>query len=218
MKPVILIVVGCLMASLLVLARAQEPVTPSTEDYLTELQKHLKSVKTVQADFEQEKKLAIFNRTMMIRGEMALDRPKRMMWHVREPVRYSILMEGDTVRQWDEDTDRVQTLHLGDKPTLKAVFSQFRAWFLGDYQAIAQAYDVVIVDREPPCLRFSPKPESAMAEMVKQVRMTISKDRLSIETIVIEEKGDDTTTIRFLNTRLNQPIQEEVWEIPPHGR
>lgn len=218
MRPVILIVVGCLMANLFVLARALEPVTPSTKDFLTKLQTHLQSVKTVQADFEQKKKLAIFNRTMVIRGTMALDRPQRMIWHVREPVRYSILMEGDTVRQWDEDTNRVVTLQVGDKPMLKAVFAQFRAWFLGDYHALAQAYDVVIVDRDPPCLRFSPKPESAMAEMVKQVQITISKDRLSIETIVIEEKGDDTTTIRFLNTRLNQPIQEEVWEIPPHGR
>jgi len=218
MKPAILIVVGCLIASFLAMAKAPESVAPSTEDYLTELQKHLESVKTVQADFEQEKKLAVFNRTMMIRGEMALDRPKRMMWHVREPVRYSILMEGNTVRQWDEDTNRVQTLHVEDTPTLKVVFSQFRAWFLGDYHAIAQAYDVVIVDREPPCLRFSPKPDSAMAEMVKQVQMTMSKNRLSIETIAIEEEGGDKTTIRFLNTRLNQPIQDEVWEIPPHGR
>jgi len=218
MKPRILITVGCLTASLLVPVNAQEPVTPSTSDYLAELQKHLESVKTVRADFEQEKKLAIFNRTMMIRGETALERPQRMMWHVREPVRYSILMEGDTVRQWDEDTNRVQTLHLGDNPAMKAVFSQFRAWFLGDYHAIAEAYDVVIVDRQPPRLRFSPKPGTAMAEMVKQIQLTMSKDRRSIEKIVIEEKGDDTTTIRFLNTRLNEPIKEEVWEIPPHGR
>jgi len=216
MKPAILMVVGCLMASLL--AKAQERVAPSTEDFLTELQKHLESVKTVQAEFEQEKKLAVFNRTMMIRGEMALDRPKRMMWHVREPVRYSILMEGDTVRQWDEDTDRVQTLHVRDNPALKAVFSQFQAWFLGDYHALAQAYDVVIVDREPPSLRFSPKPDSAVQEMVKQVQITMSRDRLSIERIVIEEHGGDSTTIRFLNIRLNQPIRNEAWDIPPHGR
>ncbi len=218
MKPVNLITVGCLTASLLVMARAQVPVTPSTEDYLTELQKHFESVKTIQADFEQEKKLAIFNSTMKIRGEMALERPKRMMWHVSAPVRYSMLMEGDTVRQWDEDTNRVQKLHLGDNPTFKAVFSQFRAWFLGDFHAIAKAYDVVVVDREPPCLRFSPKPGSAMAEMIEQIQITLSKDRLSIEKIVIEQEGDETTTIRFLNTRLNQPIQKEVWEIPPHGR
>lgn len=218
MKPAILMMVGCLMASLLVMVKAQEPVAPSTEDYMMELQKHLESVTTVQADFEQEKKLAVFNRSMMIRGEMALDRPKRMMWHVREPVRYCILMEGDTVRQWDEDTDRVQTLHVRDNPTLRAVFSQFQAWFLGDYRTIAQTYDVVIVDREPPCLRFSPKPDSAMPEMVKQVQMTMTKDRRSIRTIMIDEKGGDSTTIRFLNIRLNQSIPKEAWEIPPHGR
>lgn len=218
MKTTILNVMGCLMAGLLVMAQAQEPIAPSTEDYLAGLQKHLESVKTVQADFEQEKKLAVFNRIMMIRGEMALDRPRRMMWRVHEPVRYSILMEGGTVRQWDEDTNRVQTLHVEDNSTLKAVFSQFQAWFLGDYHAIAKAYDVVIVDREPPCLRFSPKPDSAMAEMVKQVQMTMSKDRLSMETIVIEEKGGDSTTIRFRTIRLNQPIPDEVWEIPPRGR
>lgn len=209
---------SCLLAGLASPALAQQPVAPSDTEYLTELQQHLREVKTVRADFEQEKKLAIFDRTMEIKGEMALERPKRMVWHVRAPVRYSILMQDDTVRQWDEDTDRVQTLHLAKNPALKAVFSQFRAWFLGDYQSIEQAYDVVIVKREPPCLRFAPKPDSAMADMVERIQMTMSKDRRSIDNIVIEEKGDDTTTIRFLNTQLNQAIRQDVWEIPPHGR
>ena len=153
MKPKILIGVGCLIVSLLIVANAGEPVVPSIEEYLKELQTHLESVKTIHADFEQEKKLVVFNHSMIIRGEMALHRPKRMIWHVHEPVRYSILMEGDTVRQWDEDTNRVQTLRVKDNPALKAVFSQFQAWFMGDYLAIAATYDVVIVNRDPPCLR-----------------------------------------------------------------
>jgi len=207
------------------LAYAQSPIatsaptTRASDEVLSRIQRQLASVKTVQSDFIQEKKLTVFNRTMTIRGQLALQRPTRLLWTVSDPVKYAIRVEGDEVCQWDEDTNRVQVIHIGGDPTFRAIFEQFQAWFMGNYSSVSQSYDVVVQsDRPPVSLSFTPKPGSAMAKIVQGVDLTFGSEESYISTLVVHEAGGDTTNIRFLNTQLNQPIKDEAWEIPPRAR
>lgn len=205
---------------------ASEPATrPSTalppgqsEELLRSLRQKLEAVTSVQADFVQEKNLSIFARTLIIRGHFAVDRPKKLIWHVAEPVKYSIRVEGDEVRFWDEDTDHVQTIRIGPNHSFRAAFEQFQGWFLGDYRTLENSYDVTVESADPITVSFQPRVNSPMAKIIKRVEATFQSDKAYLQSIVIREGGGDTTTIRFTNTRLNQPISPEIWEIPPHAR
>jgi outer membrane lipoprotein-sorting protein len=199
-------------------ALADGPTSRPSDELLQHLQQQLSTVETVQADFVQVKNLSMLNHTMTIKGHFALQKPNRLMWLVREPVRYAIRIQGDEIKQWDEDTNQVQTTHLGGDPAFAAITEQIQAWFLGDYKVLAQSYDVELIGENPLSLGFVPKGDTMVAKVLKRVDLTFGKSELYIDKMVVHEASGDTTTLQYLNAELNKPIDEKTWEMPPHER
>jgi hypothetical protein len=178
----------------------------------------LKFITSVQADFVEKKNLAMLDHTLTISGHMALEKPDRMIWVVSRPVGYAIRIRGDEVSQWDEDTNRVDVIHLGGDPTFKAVSEQMQAWFLGDYKVLGDSYDVFVNSERPLSLRFVPRGDTMVAKLLKDVDVTFSSDERYINAMVVREAGGDTTALSFSQTRVNEPVATATWEMPPHER
>jgi outer membrane lipoprotein-sorting protein len=199
-------------------ASTQPAIPPAeAEPILKDLRAKLETVKTIQANFVQEKDLAVFKHKLVIRGHFAVERPKRLAWHVASPVKYSVSVSGDDVRFWDEDTNKPQTITIGPKHSFRAAFEQFQGWFIGDYRSLEDSYDVVLQSKDPLVVHFAPKPTSPMVKIIKGVEVTFRADRLALESFVFHEGGGDTTTIRFTDTQINKPVPESVWEVPPES-
>jgi outer membrane lipoprotein-sorting protein len=190
--------------------------TRISPELLQRVQRDLGKVKTVEADFVQEKHLAVLDHVLMISGHFAIQKPDRLIWIVREPVRYAIRIEGEEVRQWDQDTKRVDVIHLGGDPTFKAVSDQIRAWFLGDYEELAGNYDVNVLSENPLSLAFIPKAATMVAKVLEQVQVTFAPDLQYVDKMVIDEVGGDRTSVEFIHTQVNRPIAQDVWRIPPN--
>jgi len=202
-------------------APATEPSGPTTQgtiDLLQGIQDKLQTVRTVEADFVETKLLALLNHKLTIRGHLALQRPDRLIWIVRQPVRYAIRIDGDEVRQWDEDTNRVDVIHLGGDPTFKAVSYQMKSWFLGNYKALGDSYNVYVNTRRPVSLQFQPKSGSMVAGMLTRIDLTFQEDTHYVDSMSVEESSGDTTSVQFVNAQVNQPIADETWEMPPHEK
>lgn len=181
------------------------------------VQQHLKGITSVEADFVETKKLAMLDHTLTISGHMALEKPDRLIWIVRDPVKYAIRIIGDEVSQWDEDTNKVDVVHLGGDPTFKAITQQMQAWFLGDYKALGDSYDVYVNSNQPLSLGFIPSGTTMLSKLIKRIDLTFSADENYIQTMAISETGGDVTTLTFSATRVNQPISDQIWEMPPHA-
>jgi len=199
-------------------AGSQPAATRVSPELVKHIQHQLQGVTTVEADFIELKNLAVLNHTLIIRGHMALEKPGRFIWIVSEPVRYAIRLEDDEVRQWDEDTDRVDVIRLGGDPTYKAISEQMQAWFLGNYGALAKDYEVDVLSENPLSLRFSPQADSVVAKFMQQIVLTFAPDQRYIEKMVVNETGGDTTTLEFVHTQLNQPVKDDIWRMPPNER
>ncbi len=195
-----------------------QPARPASKELLEKVQKGLSTVNSVEADFVQEKELSMLKHKLVIKGHFAMEKPDHVVWNVVSPVKYAIAVKGDQVTQWDEDTNKVQVIHLGGDPTFKAISEQISAWFLGDYQKIAEQYDVSVQRDEPLTLSFSPKEGSMVAKMMKNVSVTFGKEGKYIDTMVIREAAGSVTTLHYLDAKINQPIAKTTWEIPPHVR
>jgi outer membrane lipoprotein-sorting protein len=194
------------------------PTTRASMDVIAHIQKQLHGITSVESDFVEHKNLAMLNHTLTISGHIGLAKPDRLIWIVREPVKYAIRIEGDEVRQWDEDTNHVDVIHLGGDPTFRAVSEQIQAWFLGDYKVLGDSYDVYLTQAQPVALAFIPNVQSMVSKLIKRIDVTFNPDETYIDTMVLRETGGDVTTIHFINTRVNQPIPEGAWEMPPNER
>ena len=196
--------------------QSNAPATRASIDVIEGVQNHLKFITSVQADFLEKKNLAMLDHTLTISGQMAMEKPDRLIWIVRQPVGYAIRIRGDEVCQWDEDTKHVDVIHLGGDPTFKAVSEQMQAWFLGNYKVLGDSYDAFLIAKQPLSLRFVPRGDTMVAKLLKDVEVTFSSDERYISKMVVREAGGDTTTLSFSHTRVNEPVAAQTWEMPPH--
>jgi outer membrane lipoprotein carrier protein len=206
-----LIILLCAMAN----AQTTQPATRASIETIERVQHQLKDVTSVETDFVEKKNLAMLNHTLTIRGHLALQKPDRLIWIVNEPVRYAVRIIGDEVRQWDEDTNHVEVIHIGGDPTFKAISQQMQAWFLGNYKELGDSYDVLLLSNDPLSLSFVPKSSQMVAKIITSVDLKFDRDITYIDTMVIRETGGDTTEIHFVNPKVNQSIAQSVWEMPP---
>jgi len=56
----------------------------SVEDVLSRLEVKMSDIKTLQTGFVQEKNLAIFDRKIILKGKIFLQKPNLFAWHTKE--------------------------------------------------------------------------------------------------------------------------------------
>ena len=186
---------------------------------LAELQKSLAGATNVQSEFVQTKHLSLLQQTVVIKGRLAVQQPDRLSWQVLDPIHYTLVIDGSTLRQWDEESGKVQTMSLAGNPVFKVVVTQLRAWFSGQFDLLTQDF---IVEAEAasalPRLIFTPREGSFACKVIRRVVLTFREDKRYIQDMTIEELSGDRTGMMFTNTLLNAAVDPGVWEVKPHGR
>ncbi len=187
------------------------------EDVLIRLEEKMSDIKTLQTGFVQEKNLAIFDRKIILKGRIFLEKPDLFAWHTEEPTRYSMIIRGDIILQWDEDIDQVQKVSMKDNPAFQTVVGQMRKWLSGIYMSLLEEYNVTVLGQKPVSLKFIPRENTMAYNIISYVRIVFREDERYLCEIYIKEKGGDSTLLRFNDTMLNTPINDAAWEVKPRG-
>lgn len=208
--------ISCRMAVLFCLL---SPATAAEDQaaLLEKLEGSFSSIQTVQARLRQEKKLKIFNRTIVMEGRLALEHPGKLAWRIDSPIRYALVLDGDQAFQWDEDSNKVQKMKTHGDPIFEEVIGQIEKWFSGDFVSLLKEYDLTVKSSEPPVLEFVPKTEGMVGRIIRRLTISIRADLRYVEQISIEDVSGDQTIISFLDTRLNDPVPVSEWEVLPDG-
>ena len=185
---------------------------------LAELQQALSATTNVQTGFVQEKQMAMLRQKVIIKGQLAVQQPGLFAWHVTEPIRYNLVLDGASLRQWDETTGKEQQMSLADNPVFEIVSRQLKAWFGGQFDLLLKDFDTELDPAAPRSIAFIPNKDSFARKAIRRVVMTFREDRRYMEAILIEELGGDKTLMTFTNTLLNTAIDPVTWEVKPHGR
>lgn len=183
------------------------------EEVLARLEERMSAMQTLRTTFIQEKHLAVLDQPLVLKGEIFMQKPALFAWHVEEPLRYSMVIQGDVVRQWDEDSDQVQKVSLSRNPAVKMAIRQMRDWFSGAYRSMLGEYEVTVLNEAPVSLRFTPREDSLTQAMLDSVTVIFERDERYIEQIRIEEAAGDSTILTFLDTLLNRPIDPSAWKL-----
>lgn len=214
--PHFLAIIACFCLSLALSSRAQTPPVPAR---ILDLQRSLAGTTNVQSDFVQEKRLAMLQRNVVIKGHLTVQQPDRFSWRVTEPVRYTLILEGTNLRQWDETTDQVQQMSLAGNPVFGVVAAQLRAWFAGQLESLLKDFEAGVEDAGPGTrLVFTPREGSFACKAIRRVALTFREDGRYLQSMDIEELSGDRTWMTFTNTVLNGSVEASAWEVKPHGR
>lgn len=195
-----------------------QPTASDIREVLGRLEEKMSRMQTLKTGFIQEKDLAIFNQKVVLKGTIFLQNPSLFAWHVKEPVRYSLVIKGDVLRQWDEDTNRVQQVSLEKNPAFQSVIGQMRKWFSGTYTSMLKEHDVTILKQHPVSLKFTSLESTVASKVINSVIIIFREDERYIHQIRLEEKGGDSMILTFVETQLNVPIDAAAWEVRPRVR
>ena len=213
MNKITMILIALCMSLLSLNGYAEQGV----EDVLSRLEEKMADIKTLETSFVQEKELAIFDRKIILKGKIFLQKPNLFAWHTEEPTRYSMIIRDDIISQWDEDIDQVQKISMKDNPAFQSVVGQMRKWLSGIYTSLLVEYNITVLKQNPVSLKFTPRENTAAYNIISYVRIVFREDERYLREIYIKEKGGDTTLLRFTNTLLNIPINVAAWEVKPRG-
>jgi outer membrane lipoprotein-sorting protein len=182
-------------------------------EMLRRLGENVSAFKSLKTNFVQEKDLAIFQNKIIMKGRIYLQKPNRMAWHVDEPVKYSVVITDKSIRQWDEDTNRVQEIGLSGNPVFQNVLNQLTVWFSGDYFSLLKDYNVRILKKSPLSFEFTPKENNVAGKIIKSITIGLREDERYLQQIKILEISGDSTTIFFKDTIFNAPINDPDFEV-----
>ena len=182
------------------------------EEILERLEDRVSGIQTLRADFVQQKYLAVLEEPLVLKGTISMQKPDLFSWVVREPLRYSMVIRGEAVQQWDEDTRRVEEISLSKNPVFKMAIQQLRDWLSGAYKSMLGEYQVTVLGEEPISLEFVPRDTALSQAVIDRVTVTFDRDERYIRQIEIFEKQGDRTVLIFVDALLNTPISPSAWK------
>lgn len=183
------------------------------QELLRIIGKKVSNFKSLKTDFVQEKNLAMFKKKIVLRGRIYMQKPNMLAWHVDKPVKYSVVITDKSIKQWDEDTNKVQELSLAKNPIFKNVITQLSVWFSGEYGALMDDNNVSILQQHPLVIEFVPNDKNIAKKMIKSITITFREDEKYLKKIKIHEMSGDTTTIEFSNTLLDVSLENSFFEV-----
>lgn len=184
---------------------------PAVEEFQQRLSESLVAVQTIRSDFTQIREMPALEMKLEFTGRLAYDSAnKRLLWRVEKPLPCAFRMHGNQLSQWDGETGKILSIPATKLPWIKLLQERLGQWLSGDLPALRKEADVTIVATN--VVRLTPN-DGMLATIAKAVEIKFSEDLTRVVRIRIEEKSDDTLTIRFHNAVLNQPIPAEIWEL-----
>lgn len=188
----------------------------SNSDLINDLkliEEKMSNINTLATQFIEEKNLALFDQKLKIKGCLYLQQPSFFAWHIDFPLKQRIILKGNIVVQWDEDTNQVQKINLSSNPTFNIVMDQMKRWVSGSYLPLVNEYKIEIIQTSPMELKFTPLEDSLAYKMIDSIRILFQDDLKYINTIDIAEANGDSTRFRFFNTSLNTKLDAGVWKV-----
>ncbi len=177
----------------------------------TELNKLSDNTSTIQSKFIQEKHLSFLTENIISKGEFYFKSPNQLRWEYSEPFEYIIVFNDKNI--FIKDEDKISTIDTESNKMFSEISNMMIGTIQGDLFTDSERFDVKYFENTNQyLLELDPKlPE--MKSMLKTIKIYIDKSDISVAKIKMIESSDDYTSIDFTNRTLNQPIDNEKFNI-----
>ncbi|MGD9949703.1 MAG: outer membrane lipoprotein carrier protein LolA [Desulfobulbus sp.] len=168
------------------------------------------SVRSVQAEFTQEKQMKILIRPLHSNGTFVFQAPGSLRWEYLQPLHSLLLMHGGRVGKWIEQ-DGVLTQESGaGLDAMQIVLQDIGNWLDGRFTENPQ-FTVVHTDARKVVL--TPKAKG-LRSVVERIELLLGEEAGVVEEVGIYESAETSTHLYFHHILLNQEIPLERFITP----
>ncbi len=172
------------------------------------IKKGAEAVKSIRADFVQEKHMKILTRPFVSKGILLYRIPGDLRWEYTEPVKSVLLMFDGRTRRFTEGTDGLVEDKGAGRHAMQFVMQEITRWFSGrfdenpDFEAdLASGGRIVLRPRK-----------TALAGIIARIELVLSDRPGIIRSVEIYENEDTFTRIIFQNVKSNEDLPDEIFQ------
>jgi outer membrane lipoprotein-sorting protein len=177
----------------------------------TELVKLSENAKSIQSKFVQEKRLSFLSENIISKGEFFFKSPNQLRWEYSEPFSYIIVFNNKNI--YIKDEEKISTFDTESNKMFSEINNMMIGTIQGNLFTDSDRFDVKYFENASQyLLELDPKlPE--MKSMLKIIKIYIDKSDISVAKIKMIESSDDYTSIDFTDRKLNQPIDDDKFNL-----
>ena len=170
---------------------------------LPELQQQLSNQPIVRGDFEQTRKMEMFNQPLTSQGQFLLAEKQGLLWQQTTPFPVSLILTKDKLSQQFADQP-AQVVSASENPMVFYFSHVFLSLFKGDTSQLTDQFDMVLTDNTKTTTKESQwqlvlTPKSAPLNAVFKTITINGQDY--INHLTLTEIRGDITDITFSNQR-----------------
>jgi outer membrane lipoprotein-sorting protein len=212
------LVVLCAAAVSLPAFAARKVDPNSLDEVIKRVQAQQTKTKTIEADFRQEKILALLAKPEVSSGRFVFSKPDKVLWMYDAPKRVEMLISNGMLTTYYPDLNKAEQLEV--KRYQDRIFKYMGA--SGAIDDLAAFFDFTFTntsDKPFYVLDLSPK-SKGIAKRVQHIRIWIEKKTYLTSKFEYVEGDGDITRYEFTNIRVNQPVEASrfVLNLPSNVR
>lgn len=173
-----------------------------------ELKSTAGTITSVQAEFVQEKHMAILAGPLVSHGVFYYQAPGSLRWEYSRPVKSILLMHAGKIRRFVKGSDGFQEESSGGLEAMQVVLDQITFWLKGRFDE-SPLFEARL---EPLGLISLTPRDDAFRAVIERIDIRMTQQPGIIEDVVIYESQDTYTRMRFTNTLLNQSLDDTVFQ------
>jgi outer membrane lipoprotein carrier protein len=185
-------------------ARNADP--SSLDEVIRRVQEQQQKTTSLEADFRQEKTLALLAKPEVSTGRFIYQKPNSVLWTYDAPKRVTMLIAGGVLTTYYPDLKKAEKIEV--KRYQDRIFKYMGA--SGAIDDLSTYFNFTFsnrADQPTYVLDLSPKTKG-IAKKVKHIRIWIDKKSYLTTKFEYTEADGDVTRYEFTNIRINQPIEQ----------
>lgn len=167
-------------------------------------------LRSVQADFIQQKHLKILVRPITSQGRFVFQAPGSLRWEYREPFHSLLLLFEGRVRKFSEKNGQLVEERGLQLDAMQVVLSEISGWLDGrftDNAAFAASFE------DDHTIRLIPK-EKSMQAFISAIELKLSDQPGLLDSVTIFEGPESFTSLIFSHAVINQSIPDSLFTSP----
>jgi outer membrane lipoprotein-sorting protein len=177
-------------------------------DTLVGIQDKAGEIKSVTANFIQEKHLKILSKPLISKGIFYYQSPQSLRWEYTSPFRSILLVHNGNIKRYIKGNDGFIQDSGVELQAMQVVLQEITLWMRGRFNDNPN-FNAVL---EPgPKIVLTPK-EKSFAAIIQRIELMLSNQPGIIETVQIYENDTSYTKFIFNNVRLNKPLKDSLFQ------
>jgi len=174
------------------------------EQVIKRVQEQQRRTHTLQADFRQEKELALLAKPEVSTGTFTYSKPSNVLWTYSAPKRVQMVIANGLLTTYYADLGKAEQIDV--RKFEDRIFKYMGA--SGAIDELARYFDFTFKDsKSKPAWQLDLTPKNrAVARRVKSIKLAIDKQTYLTTKIEYVEGDGDITRYEFTNIRINQPV------------